>query len=422
MLVNPSIYNGLGRYNKNVDLTSLERRNGPSAMTKKGEEARIKNSLTEFINNASYKQVSSFNAQFSSDLKALNQSAKTLSNKTSDLFSSRQVTQSSSSFDVSAKSGAALGKRSFSVNALATKQTNLSESKSSTLAMSESSKDSLVIEQGTSKTTIQVEKKSGDTYESYLGRAAKAINESQNGVKASVKVDAMGYAQLSVESKEAGTNSAFKLSGSAADALKLNDQQTAAKDMSYTLDGKEGTAKSNTLTLEDGKTTITAKAVSTESQSFEVTKSSSALTSSLKSFADAFNRFVDNQSGNDNPLSKSIVKQLSGIAKRTVENIGVEGISVNDQGKIAIDESKLNASIKENPDAVEKALTRYDSLSSAIARKTDQIQSVPSFQLAPNFNQNAFPVKAFIYNYTQQSTLSNINQLTSGSSMIDIRI
>lgn len=422
MLVNPSIYNGLGKYNKNVELTSLERRNGPSAMTKRGEEARLRNSLTEFINAFSYRQISNFDNQFSNDLKMLNQSAKALSNTKSEVYQGRQATENASSFDVSVKAGASLGKKRFSVDALATRQSNLSSSKPAGGVLGGSGTDLLVIEQGKRKTSVKIERASTDSYEDYLNKTAKAVNDSQSGVKASVKVDALGYAQLSLESKDAGTESSFKLSGSASDNLQLNDKQTQATDLQYTLDGKSGTAKSNTLSLEDGKITLTAKALSTGEDSFEVTKSSKAIASQLKGFAEAYNRFVDNQKDNDNPLTQSIVKQLAGIVKRTVDDIGTEGIELNAQGKIAVDEAKLTASIEKNPEAVEKALTRYDSLSSAIARKTDQVQATPNYQLAPNYNNSAATIKAFMYNYTAQSTLNNINQLTYNSSMIDVKI
>lgn len=422
MLVNPSIYNGLGKYNKNVELTSLERRNGPSAMTKRGEEARLRNSLTEFINAFSYRQMSQFDNQFSNDLKMLNQSAKALAQTKSEVYKGREAIENTGSFDVSVQAGASLGKKRFSVNALATQQSNLSSSKPASGAFGGSGKDLLVIEQGKRKTSITIERSMGDSYEDYLNKTAKAVNDSQSGVKASVKVDALGYAQLSLESKDAGTENSFKLSGSVNDTLQLSEKETQATDLQYTLDGKDGTAKSNTLSLEDGKITLTAKAVSTEEDSFEVTKSSKAIASQLKNFAEAYNRFVDNQKENDNPLTQSLVKQLSGIVKRTVDDIGVAGIDLDSQGKITLDETQLNASIAKNPEAVEKALTRYDSLSSAIARKTDQIQSTPNYQLAPRFNNSATTIKAYMYNYTAQSTLNNINQLTYNSSMIDVKI
>lgn len=421
MLVNPSIYNFLGRYNSNYDLRTLEKQNSYTSSSKSSGQT-YKNSLTELINRSSLQKVSSFAASFKSDLNNLSEQAKKLAKQDSGVYDSRKAIEQSSAFDVSVKDGAKVGQFAFKVNQLATAQTNKSDSKAANAQIAENFSGTLNIKQNGKTTKLDLSLKSGETVaESYL-RVAKEINNANTGVKASVVTDKQGYTQLNLTSKETGKSAAFEVSGSFADELKLNQNQENAQNLEYEVDGKAKESEKNEVKLDNDKVTVSAKAVNASAENVEIKSSSSSVVSSLKSFAESFNKFVNSQKNTDNPLTKSIVKQFTNTVEKSLNRMDLEGIKMDSSGNISVDESKLSKAVESDPEKVKEQLTKFDSMASNLSRKTEQVLSMPLKEVAPNYSNNNYPIKAFMYNYNATSSLNNINQLTNNGSIMDIRI
>lgn len=422
MLVNPSIYNSLGRFTSNYDLLTLERKSGSPASTSKLTGYPYKNSLAEQINQQAFQRLSDFDNNFRFDLKSVLSSAKLLSKSNSEAYNSRSAVDQSKSFDVYAGDNATLGKQTFKVSQLASAQTNTSQARAAKEVISQDFSGNLSIKQGGKTQNFNLTLNEGESVGDGYLRMAKTINQAKIGVTAQVKTDDQGYARLSLTSNETGKDAAFEVSGTMAEELRLGDNQQDAKNMSYELGGKAGESQSNKLSLDGGKISIEVKATNTKAETFEVQASSKGLVDTLKDFASAFNKFVADNKDNSNPMTKSIVKQLTNTVKRSLDKLGVQGIDTNNQGQVVIDEAQLSKSLEGQVDAVKQELTKFDSFASNIERRTEQILKMPLYDISPDFTNHRVPITPYMYNYSAQSTLNNLSQMTNPGAIMDIRV
>lgn len=419
MLVNPSIYNNMGRFTSNYDLMSLQRKSGNPTATSPFSGFPYKNSLTEKINQQTFQQISNFDFNFKTDLKSIANTVKALANGKSNIYDDRKAVEQSKAFDVSAEIGATIGKQSLKVTQLATAQKNTSLAKAQNDTFASDAAKSLTIKQNGKSNTIDFSFKANETAADGYLRLSKTINQSKIGVTAEVKTDETGYARLSITSKETGKASNFEVSGTMAEELKLNDNKQDAQNMTYELNGKAAESESNQLSLEKGKVLIDVKATNTAAEDFSIEASSKSLVSTLKDFATAFNKFVADNKNSTNPMTKSLVNQFSNTVAKSLDKLGVDGLQTSN-GQIVLDESKLNKSLENRFDAVKNELTKFDSFATSLSRKTDQVLKMPLNEITPDFSEKESSAKAFIYNYTAQSALSTLSQMNSPGSIMDV--
>lgn len=422
MLVNPSIYNNLGRFTNNYDLLTLQKKSGSASYTAKLTGYPYKNSLTEQINQQAFQKLSDFDNNFRFDLKSVLNSVKQMSNAKSDIYNSRNAVENSKAFDVSTKDGAALGKQTLKISQLATAQKNTSVAKAQNEVFDQTTNGTLSIKQNGKTQTFNLSMKEGETVEDSYLRMAKTINQGQTGVKAEVKTDENGYSRLNLTSTQTGTESTFEVSGTMAEELKLNDNQEDATNMNYELNGKAATAQTNQLKLEDGKINIAVKATNTAAETFDIEASSKGLVDTLKAFATSFNKFVEDNKGNDNPMAKSITKQLTNTVRKALDKMDIEGLNTNSDGQVVIDEAKLTKGLESNIEQVKESLSKFDSFASNLTRKTEQVLKMPLYDISPDFTNHRIPIKPYMYNYDAQSALNNISQISNPGTIMDVRI
>lgn len=423
MFVNPSIYNGLGRFNNNYDLTALARQSASSAASRLSG-INYTNSLTQQINQLSLKRVSEFDSNFKSDLTALHQAAKNLSDKNSSVYASRAAETSSDAFTAVADSGATITKGAVEISQIAKAKSFTSESKASTSTVDSSFGGDLTIASGEKEIKIDFSAKEGETVAESYSRLSKEINAKQTEVKASVEVDKeTGYASLKLQSSKTGTDNDFTVSGTLSDSLKLNQNVSQAQNMKYSYNGVSGESQSNTVNLDNGKLHLTAKTATSGIATVNVKESGSSLTDGLKAFAKAYNQFIDHQKSTDNPMTQAVMKQFQNTVSSSLDKLDIDGLSYDkDTGKIDVDEDKLNTSAAKNADSIKKTLGRFDSMASNISRKTEQVLDRPTNTYLPDYSTHNYPIKAFMYNYNSSSTLNNLNQMTNSSTILDFRI
>lgn len=429
MLVNPSIYNNTGRYTSNYDLLTLEKRTGvASAKAKNTLGYPYKNSLTEQINQVKYETISQFATDFRADIGTVLSTVKLLSNKKSTVYDDRKAVEKSKAFDATAKDGATLGTQALKVNGLATAQVNSTQSKPKNTLFEEDFSGQLNINKNGKNKTIDFTFKKGESREDGYLRLSKTINQADAGVSAEVKTDEMGYTTLKIASKETGKDNGFELSGTLADELDLNNQVTKGTNLTYELNGKKGESSSNQLKLENGKIEVNVKDTNDSAETFDIQTSSKSLVDTLKNFADSMNQFVDRQKNSDNPAMQSVVRQFTNTVRDSLEKMDLEGIQMNKDGQMSVDESKLGKSLEGKVDQVRDSLTKFDSFASSLTRKSEQLLNSPLGDLVPRTANSTgnktlgSSLKAYMYNYSAQSIITNINQLGGTGSVMDIRI
>lgn len=419
MLINPSIYNVSGRLNNNYDPFSDRRY---TASTFKTGNFNITNSLTSSINQAMNNAVSNFSSQFNASLKGLNKAANALSDSKGQAFQGRTVENASKAFTVSAAAGAKMGANALTVSQVATKQKNTSAAVAGNEVGFSNAKFSLTVEKEGKSKTIDLTVKTGESNSAAMERFAKTINESDAGVTAKVSQDQYGYAKLELESNTTGKDKGFKVSGTLADTFKLNDNQTAGQDLVYELNGTKGTQASNTITTADKKTTINVKGTTEGAQTFTVKEDTKGMAEAVKAFANAYNEFVDATTNNNNPLVQSMAKQFKNVINKSLDKMGIEGVTLSSDGKMAVNETELNQSLQNNYDEVKNAMMKFDSFTNTIERRTETVLKSPVSNYMPEMESRRTAVKPFIYNYDKLSALNNLNNFGTQGSIIDISL
>lgn len=154
------------------------------------------------------------------------------------------------------------------------------------------------------------------------------------------------------------------------------NQMIAAQNAEYSLDGVNLTSETNTITTAIPGATFTllkANATTPETATLSLSRDTSEIKKNVKAFADAYNSLVDfirqnSQFDKDTfasgPLfGDATVQQvesiLSSMLLSTVGNLGSSydnlttlGFSFDAQGKLTVDDAKLDAAINANPTAV----------------------------------------------------------------------
>lgn len=318
----------------------------------------------------------------------LNSAAKSLGTGVSSLVSSdskvvsAQATYYSSkdmSFDVS-------------VSKLATQQ----QSKSSALSSSAPSafgagKNSFTLETGKGSFGIEFSVNSDDTNQDSLKAAASAINSAKAGVTASVETKE-GKSSLVITSNDTGEENAFTLKpadGSNASAVLDVSVEKAAVDAKYSVNGKEYTSASNTVTIPDGRgATMTLQGEGDAKLTRGV--DASKLVKAAENFATAYNATISHlMSGSAN--GAGVEKALSLISDNRMTagsmatyggyagaRLSAMGLSIDQDGMMQVDAEKLTKAVQENPSLVQSALSGYGSLTDTTSSNADRAMRIPS--------------------------------------------
>jgi flagellar hook-associated protein 2 len=223
--------------------------------------------------------------------------------------------------------------------------------------------------------TIQVGSGAGktitvDSSSNTLNSLAAAIDSAGIGVTASIISDTSG-SRLSLVSGTSGSAGQLTITGSLSDvttgtSLSLQTAQTGA-DADLTVDGIDLKSASNTVTSAIPGVTFQLLAPSGGVPiQVQITNDTSAVTSAFGSLVTAYNAVVKDlntqsgkdSSGNAEPLSGSatlaqLQEQLygvlySGASSGSVNSISQLGLTVNQDGTLALDTDTLNATLDSN--------------------------------------------------------------------------
>jgi flagellar hook-associated protein 2 len=217
--------------------------------------------------------------------------------------------------------------------------------------------------------TIQGHEFDIDSTDNTLSTLSAAINASDIGVKASVITDSSG-SRLSLVSGTSGATGQLtvtsSLSGAAAGNITFQVGQTG-KDASLTVDGVSVMSSSNTMSNAISGVTfqLLGSSAGTEVQ-VEITNANTDIVTAVNSFVTAYNaviKDINTQEGKDasgnaeplygNPTLAMIQGQLTGAlftgaASGSIGNITQLGISVNNDGTLALNADTLNSALNSN--------------------------------------------------------------------------
>lgn len=209
-----------------------------------------------------------------------------------------------------------------------------------------------------------------DSSNDSLGGVAAAINASGSGVRASVINDAGRYRL--VLKGESGAAKAFTLTADTGAAPGLSQFASAAmtigqsaSDAAFTVDGVAYTRATNSFSdVVPGMTISLKKADPLARISITSTRPNDILKQTLGDFVSVFNTLKnDAQSArltnNGNPAIRAFERQLGALIAQpltgdtNIRSLSDVGISTNRDGTISLNSAKLEAALRDFPDAVE---------------------------------------------------------------------
>lgn len=241
------------------------------------------------------------------------------------------------------------------VKQIATGQVSSFDSISSASKGAIDGKGSIELSIGGKTKKLELDISANATNEDALKQVASKINEAKAGVKAEV-ITKDGKSSLQIADQKTGEKSSFsvKLSGSL--STLGTESVTKGQNAIYTAGGKEHTSESNRVKLADGKlsATLTGKGAATLAKKVvdpDVVKNS------VKDFAKAYNSVLDTlqkHSGKSPAIAN--LKRSFENSKFVAPSLSSVGVEVDYSGKLTVNDSKFEASFKNDPAKVKRIL------------------------------------------------------------------
>lgn len=335
------------------------------------------------------------NVGFRSDVNKLKTSSQDiLSNNKNAKVNSKAVQSDSKAIIGTALNGAAKKSYAVKINQLATAQKNSSSNlltdEKTTLGAGDYSLK--LTSQGKTK-SVNFNVEEGDTNKEVLDKIAKAINNQDNGATAKVVVDEKSKtSRLEISSTETGTDQAFELedfAGNAGETLGIANVSVKAQDAKFTVNGEEKVSKTNEVKLDYNKVSLQLKEVTDKEVQVSITEDKTAIKDSINSFVDNFNKVInDINNGSQSEDNVRFAKQIKKLEVGQEQALNRIGISIQDDGRLEVDQDKLEKAISENPSNVKKVLGGYESIASKSQKFADNA-SKGVYELVSNANINS---------------------------------
>jgi flagellar hook-associated protein 2 len=278
---------------------------------------------------------------------------------------SQPVTSDDSAISVTSSPGTLIGSYAgeIVVNRLARAQTIYSGTVAS--ATGSIGQGTMTLTVGTTNFAVTID----STNDSLTGLAT-TINAAGSGVRASVINDA-GSFRLVLKG-ESGAAGAFSLTANTGADPGLSSFASAAmivgqtaSDAAFTVDGVEYARATNSISdVVPGMIITLKKADPAATIAIGSTRPGDVLKQTLTDFVSVFNTLKTDVAAarlanNGNPALRAFERQLSAFIARpissnaAIRSLSDVGISTNRDGMISLDSAKLEAALRDNPDAVE---------------------------------------------------------------------
>lgn len=224
------------------------------------------------------------------------------------------------------------------------------------------------------------------TNREFQQQMATAINTANVGVNASVSTIA-GSSSLRLETattgaaENDGTRFTIRdLSGNAVERTGVDNIVQQARDAVFSVDGEERVSATNDIDL-GGGLEITLLAASEEAVTFSPGHNAAGIRNAVRDIARQFNSLLETARENsiDN-RTRSLARELESVARRNRRQLSDIGISINENGLLAIDEDALNYAIENG--TAERVLGETRGLqnpfTNALTRITNNIRTNPT--------------------------------------------
>lgn len=211
---------------------------------------------------------------------------------------------------------------------------------------------------------LSIEVMDGDTNEAVLQKMATAVNEAGIGVTAKVVAGSGAETQqLVISSDNTGLAAAFSvsdISGNAVAATAVEIVSTEAQDAQYTIDGTGYTSGSNTISLDDGMVTVNLKGVG--ESTLEIAPDANTVKNTISALVSEINALVGFLESNSDYIKDEVLSSVNAYIDDHHSKLETFGITLGDDGKLGIDNTKLMEAIDQNPAGIKETFAGFDGL------------------------------------------------------------
>ncbi|MCC7221365.1 MAG: flagellar filament capping protein FliD [Candidatus Contendobacter sp.] len=254
-----------------------------------------------------------------------------------------------------------------------------------------------------------------DATNNTLAGVRDAINKANIGVRANLINDGVGY-RLSLASTEAGANNSLKITAAGETGLsrlaydpggiKNMKETVAAQNALLTVDGLDITSATNSVVGVVPGVTLNLKSKSTTPATLTIAQDSTVTTKAVSDFVTAYNKLMDTsksltaynaQTGEKGALlgdssARSIIGRIRSLltssvtgAAGSLHSLADAGVSLQRDGTLSLNSSKLETALGDDPQAVA-------SLFSRVGRTSDPLISYSSAASASKAGSYAISV------------------------------
>jgi flagellar hook-associated protein 2 len=193
---------------------------------------------------------------------------------------------------------------------------------------------------------------------------ATAVNEAGLGVTAKVVAGSgTETQQLVISSDNTGLAAAFSvsdISGNAIAATAVEIVATEAQDAQYTVDGTDYTSGSNTISLDDGMVTVNLKGVG--ESTLEIAPDANTVKNTISVLVSEINALVGFLESNSDYIKDEVLSSVNAYIDDHHSKLESFGITLGDDGKLGIDNTKLTEAIDQNPAGIKETFAGFDGL------------------------------------------------------------
>jgi flagellar hook-associated protein 2 len=254
----------------------------------------------------------------------------------------------------------------------------------------------------------------GDTNEDVLQKMVSAINE-ENGMGVTAQIiegPGEGTLQIAVQSDNTGVANEFTitdLSGSAVSATGADVVSQSALDALYTVDGESYSDGSNTIFLDDGMVTVNLKG---EGEStLTVAPDRINVKEAVTSFISGMNSIKDFLDENKDYISDEVSAALDSSIDQHGIKLASFGITLNEEGRLDIDEMQLEESINQDFSDIKEAFAGFGGLAVGVENELNRISLASPLEYAKEAESMHTDFSDYIYS----SSASMLTQILQGA-------
>lgn len=263
--------------------------------------------------------------------------------------------------------------------------------------------------------SINVEE--GDTNEDVLQKMVSAIN-GENGMGVTAQImegPGEGTLQIAIQSDNTGVVNEFTItdiSGNAVSATGANVVSQSALDALYTVDGESYSDSSNTIFLDDGMVTVNLKG---EGEStLTVAPDRINIKEAVMSFISGMNSIKDFLDENKDYISDEVSAALDSYIDQYGIKLESFGITLNEEGRLDIDEMRLEESIDQDFSEIKEAFAGFGGLAVRVENELNKISLASPLEYAKEAESMHIDFSDYIYS----SSASMLTQILQGA-MLD---